>query len=82
MLISPDRAVELMAVDEALARLAKFARRKCRVLELRFFGGLSIEETGTALDISTDSTETVDCLVQGWLPLLYGCDLWEAKQRP
>jgi RNA polymerase sigma-70 factor, ECF subfamily len=51
---SPERDVELMALDEALDRLAAFAPRKCRVVELRFFGGLSIEQTAVALGVSTD----------------------------
>ena len=51
---SPERAVELMALDEALDRLAAFAPRKSRVVELRFFGGLSIEQTAVALGVSTD----------------------------
>jgi len=51
---SPERDVELMALDEALDRLAAFAPRKCRVVELRFFGGLSIEQTAAALGVSND----------------------------
>jgi len=51
---SPERDVELMALDEALDRLAAFAPRKCQVVELRFFGGLSIEQTAAALGVSTD----------------------------
>lgn len=48
------REVDLLALDEALDRLAQFAPRKCRVVELRFFGGLSINETGAALGVSAD----------------------------
>ncbi|HXG91878.1 MAG TPA: sigma-70 family RNA polymerase sigma factor [Blastocatellia bacterium] len=51
---SSERDAELVALDEALDRLARFAPRKCRVVELRFFGGLSIEETAAALNVSTD----------------------------
>ena len=46
--------MDLLALDEALERLATFAPRKSRVVELRFFGGLSIEETAHVLDISLD----------------------------
>ena len=49
-----EREFDLLALDEALARLAQFAPRKCRVVEMRFFGGLSINETGAVLGISTD----------------------------
>ena len=54
LMVSPERNTELMALDGALDRLAKFSPRKCRVVELRFFAGLSIKETAAALDISTD----------------------------
>ena len=52
---SPERAAGLVALDEALDRLAGFDRRKARVVELRFFGGLSLEETATALGVSVGS---------------------------
>jgi RNA polymerase sigma-70 factor (ECF subfamily) len=42
-------AVDLLALDDALARLAKLDERKAKVVELRYFAGLSIEETATAL---------------------------------
>lgn len=54
MMISSERDAELVALDEALNRLAQFAPRKCRVVELRFFGGLGIEETAAVLNISPD----------------------------
>jgi RNA polymerase sigma-70 factor, ECF subfamily len=46
--------VDVLALDESLERLAQFAPRKARVVELRFFGGLTIEETAVVLDVSTD----------------------------
>jgi RNA polymerase sigma factor (TIGR02999 family) len=48
------RAFELLALDQALDRLAEFAPRKCKVVELRFFGGLSVEETALVLGVSVD----------------------------
>jgi RNA polymerase sigma-70 factor (ECF subfamily) len=48
------REFDLLALDEALDRLGQFAPRKCRVVEMRFFGGLSIEETSAALGVSAD----------------------------
>ncbi len=51
-LMSPDESTELLALDEALKRLELVYPRKCRVVELRFFGGLSIEETAEVLQIS------------------------------
>ena len=46
------RSVDLIALDDALEQLDTLAPRQARVVELRFFGGLDIEETATALDIS------------------------------
>ncbi|HUS12640.1 MAG TPA: sigma-70 family RNA polymerase sigma factor [Pyrinomonadaceae bacterium] len=51
-LMSPPRAAELLALDEALNELAKLDPRKSRVVELRYFGGLSIEETADVLEVS------------------------------
>ena len=51
-LMSQPRAAELLALDEALAELAKLDPRKNRVVELRYFAGLSIEETATVLEVS------------------------------
>ena len=48
----PDRAEELVALDDALLRLEALDPRLGRTVELRFFGGLSVEETATALGIS------------------------------
>ena len=44
-----------MALDEALEALANFDERKSRVVELRFFGGLSVEETASVLKVSPDT---------------------------
>lgn len=44
--VSAGRYRELMAIDDALNTLAEMDSRKARVIELRFFGGLSVEETG------------------------------------
>lgn len=46
------QAADLLALDEALTRLAKLNERLSQVVEYRFFGGLSIEETAAAMDIS------------------------------
>jgi RNA polymerase sigma factor (TIGR02999 family) len=46
------RAADLVALDDALQALEAFDERKCRVVELRFFGGLSLDETAAALDVS------------------------------
>jgi RNA polymerase sigma factor (TIGR02999 family) len=54
-IVNDERASELVALDEALATLAKVDRRKSRVVELRYFGGLSVEETATVLGVSADT---------------------------
>src|SRR5437870_11749762 len=46
-LVSPERAGELVAFDEALKELEELSQRQSRVVELRYFGGLSVEETAT-----------------------------------
>ena len=49
---TPDRSVDLIALDEALERLDAAAPRQAKVVELRFFGGLEVDETAHALGIS------------------------------
>ena len=49
---SPERSRDLLALDDALQQLDSLAPRQARVVELRYFGGLDINETATALDIS------------------------------
>ena len=53
-LSSQPRDLDLLALDQALDGLAEFAPRKSKVVELRFFGGLSIEETALVMGISID----------------------------
>lgn len=54
-LVSNDRAAELVALDDALTTLARLDERKGRVVELRYFGGLSVEEAATVLGVSVDT---------------------------
>ena len=56
-----------MALDDALEALAKFDERKSRVIELRFFGGLSVEETAAALNVSPDTVMRDWRLAKAWL---------------
>jgi RNA polymerase sigma factor (TIGR02999 family) len=53
--VSDERAAELVALDDALTSLAKVDERKGRVVELRYFGGLSVEESAEVLDGSVDT---------------------------
>ncbi len=50
--VSPRRSADLVAVDDALKALAAFDTRKSQIVELRFFGGLSVEETAEVLQIA------------------------------
>jgi RNA polymerase sigma-70 factor (ECF subfamily) len=58
---------DLVALDEALQELAKLDPRKARVVELRFFGGLSLEEAAEALKISTDTVGRDWRAAKAWL---------------
>jgi len=59
--------VDVLALDDALTRLATFDPQQARVVELRFFGGLSIPETAEALGISTATVSREWTTVRGWL---------------
>lgn len=60
-------AVDVLALDEALARLAKLDPRQVRIVELRYFSGLSIEETGEVLDISPATVKREWSMAKAWL---------------
>jgi RNA polymerase sigma factor (TIGR02999 family) len=65
--VSGERAPDLVAIDDALRELAKIDPRKGRVIELRFFGGLTAEETADVLHISPDSVARDWRLAKMWL---------------
>ena len=62
-----EKAGELVALDDALQALARLDERKARVIELRYFGGLSLEETAAILDISIATIGREMRLAQAWL---------------
>jgi len=64
---APERGADLVAVDEALERLAGVDPRKARVVELRFFGGLSMEETAETLGISLRTAHNDWAFARAWL---------------
>jgi RNA polymerase sigma-70 factor, ECF subfamily len=64
---APEQAAELVALDDALTGLAKFDERKCRVIELRYFGGLSVEETAEVLGISVPTVVRDQRMAHAWL---------------
>jgi len=61
------RGIDLLALDEALERLTHIDARKSRVVELRYFGGLTMEETADALGISVDSAKRDWRMARAWL---------------
>jgi len=67
--ISPpvSRQMDLVALDDALNRLANLEPQKSRIVELRFFGGLSIEETAEALNISQATVKRDWSFARAWL---------------
>jgi RNA polymerase sigma factor (TIGR02999 family) len=64
---SPERGRDLIAIDDALIALAATDARKSRVVELRFFGGLSVKETAEVLKVSPDTVLRDWGLAKAWL---------------
>src|SRR5262245_54942650 len=62
-----EQAAELVALDDALNALARFDERESKIVELRFFGGLSIEETAEALGISPGTVMREWTFAKAWL---------------
>jgi RNA polymerase sigma-70 factor (ECF subfamily) len=62
-----DRASELVRLDDALEALEKQDQRKARVIEMRFFGGLSVDQTAEALDVSSQTVLRDWSLAKAWL---------------
>jgi RNA polymerase sigma factor (TIGR02999 family) len=66
-IFSPQRAANLVALDDALRALAKFDGRKSRIIELRYFGGLSIEEIGEVECIAVATVRRQMRTAEAWL---------------
>jgi RNA polymerase sigma factor (TIGR02999 family) len=65
--VSDQPEVDIVALDEALTRLAALDPRHARIVELRFFGGLTIEETSVALGVGTTTVEEGWTFARAWL---------------
>jgi len=65
--VSVERSAEVVQVHEALEQLAEFDTRKSQIVELRFFGGLSIEETAAVLGVSSGTVMRDWTLAKAWL---------------
>jgi RNA polymerase sigma factor (TIGR02999 family) len=67
MEVSDERASDVIALDEALKGLSELDQRKSRIIELRFFGGLSIEETAEVLGVSPGTVMRDWTFAKAWL---------------
>jgi RNA polymerase sigma factor (TIGR02999 family) len=67
LFVSRGRSAQLVALDEALVRLATLDARRSKIVELRFFGGLSEEETGAVLGISARTVKRDWRVAKAWL---------------
>lgn len=74
-MVPGERTADLVAIDDALNDLAKQDVRKSQIVELRFFGGLSVEETAEVLEISARTVKREWSLARAWL----FCQLTEEK---
>ncbi len=78
VLVSPDRTDELIAVNESLSRLEKLDPRQARIVELRYFGGLTVDEVAEVLGVSSKTVMREWNTAKAWL---YG-DLKEVSAAP
>jgi RNA polymerase sigma-70 factor, ECF subfamily len=62
-----ERPVDLLALDEALAKLTTWDSRKCQIVEMRFFAGLGFDEIAETLDISTRTVKRDWAMARAWL---------------
>lgn len=72
LVFSPERAAELVALDDALSELAKVDERKSRVVEMRFFAGLNVDEIAEVLKISPETVTREWKRARAWLYLQLG----------
>ena len=82
-LITPELEVDVLAVDRALEAFAKIEPRKSQVVELRFFGGLSVEETADVLGLSVETVKRDWRVAKLWLSReLQGSRRRRTRERP
>ena len=66
-LVTEERAEELLALDEALEKLAEFDRRRCEIVEMRYFGGLTVEEIAGVLKVHPNTVMRDWRAAKAWL---------------
>lgn len=64
---APERSSSMIALDDALTELAKMDPRQAKVIELRFFGGFSVEEVAQSLNISVATVGREQRMAEAWL---------------
>lgn len=64
---APERSLELIKLDQSLERLERIDERQCKIVELRFFGGLTVEETAEALGVSPKTVKRDWSMAKAWL---------------
>ena len=67
MAVSPPLDIDVLALDRALEALALIDERKCRVIDMRYFAGMTVEETAEALHVSTDTVKRDWRIAKLWL---------------
>ena len=67
LVVGKEKSVDLMALDEALTKLEKIDKRQARIVELRYFGDLTLEETAEALKISRTTVADDWAMAKAWL---------------
>lgn len=65
--VAQERTEDLVALDDALDALARVDKRKSKVIELRFFGGLTVQETAAVLKLSPESVLRDSRFAKAWL---------------
>ena len=67
LVFAPEQSSELVKLDESLERLAKLDPRQSKIVEMRFFAGLTVEQTAEALDISPKTVKREWSMAKAWL---------------
>jgi len=67
VIVSDERAAELVALDDALSELARIDPRQSQIVEMRFFGGLTVDEVAQVLNISSDTVNRDWKVAKAWL---------------
>lgn len=80
VIVSKERSADVVALDDALKDLAEFDLRKSQIVELRFFGGLSIDETAKVLAVSPGTVMRDWTLAKAWLKRAMGTNAVNAAE--